>query len=213
VPQPRRPTRSPPVPFDPAAWSDDMARATPTAREVAVAARENFETAGAPLDQLKPCDPEGPGGTALDHCVKVYLPAPAGPHGMVFEIVRIRGRLRLIYAAFGLRHPSAESRQPSVYEVAYRRLTASDSRVTMSRTARRTRRSSASAASSDGERPQARGRRRHACASFPPRAHRDRAVPAIRRVRRGLTRWSRVRRGGPRQGRPGRRPDSSRGRR
>jgi hypothetical protein len=101
-----------------------MARASATGREVALAARENFETAGVPFDQLKPCDPEGPGGTALDHCVKVYLPAPAGPHGMVFEIVRIRGRLRLIYAAFGLRHPPSESRQPSVYEVAHRRLIA-----------------------------------------------------------------------------------------
>jgi hypothetical protein len=103
-----------------------MARATVAAREVAAAARENFETAGVPFDQLKPCHPEGPAGTALDHCVKVYLPAPAGPHGMVFEIVRIRGRLRLIYAAFGLRHPPPESRQPSVYEVAHRRLTAPD---------------------------------------------------------------------------------------
>jgi len=128
VPQARRPTRSPPVPFDPGAWSEDMARASAAAREVALVARKDFETAGVPIDRVKPCDPEGAGGTALDHCVKVYLPAPAGPHGMVFEIVRIRGRLRLIYAAFGLRHPPRESRQPSVYEVAHRPLIASEDR-------------------------------------------------------------------------------------
>jgi hypothetical protein len=41
---------------------------------------------------------------------------------MVFEIERISGRLRLLYAAFGLRHPGPEVRRPSVYEMAHRRL-------------------------------------------------------------------------------------------
>ena len=55
--------------------------------------------------------------------MKVYVPTSDRPHGMVFEITRdSSGRLRLAYAAFGLRHPPAESRQPSVYEVAHRRL-------------------------------------------------------------------------------------------
>jgi hypothetical protein len=54
--------------------------------------------------------------------VKVYLPGPAGPHGMVFEIVRIEGRLQPLFAAFGLRHPADLVRQPSVYRTAHRRL-------------------------------------------------------------------------------------------
>lgn len=89
---------------------------------MAAEARGEFEANGVPIPQLKACEPEGPGGTQLPHCVKVYLPAPDGPHGMVFEIERISGRLRLLYAAFGLRHPDPQMRQPSVYEVAHRRL-------------------------------------------------------------------------------------------
>jgi hypothetical protein len=41
---------------------------------------------------------------------------------MVFDIDRVEGRLRLLYAAFGLRHPGRDLRQPSVYEIAHRRL-------------------------------------------------------------------------------------------
>jgi hypothetical protein len=52
----------------------------------------------------------------------VYLPASAGPHGMVFEIDRVAGRLCLLYVGLGLRHPSRDMRQPSVYQVAHRRL-------------------------------------------------------------------------------------------
>jgi len=113
---------TPPVVFDEAAWSEDLLRASASARRVATEARSQFETDGVSIAQLKACEPEGPAGTRLRHCVKAYLPAPDGPHGMVFEIERIGGRLRLLYAAFGLRHPGPEMRQPSVYEVAHRRL-------------------------------------------------------------------------------------------
>jgi hypothetical protein len=113
---------TPPVVFDDTAWAEDLLRASGTARRVATEARVEFETNGVSIPQLKACEPEGPAGTRLPHCVKVYLPAPDGPHGMVFEIERISGRLRLLYAAFGLRHPGTEMRQPSVYEVAHRRL-------------------------------------------------------------------------------------------
>lgn len=108
--------------FDEAAWEEDMLRASDVARRVAAAARVKFEGDGVEIDQLKACQPEGPDGTELPHCMKVYLPAPDGLHGMVFDIDRVDGRLRLLYAAFGLRHPGRDVRQPSVYEIAHRRL-------------------------------------------------------------------------------------------
>jgi hypothetical protein len=121
MPEQRRPAMTPPVVFDDIAWAEDLLRASATARRVGTEARGEFETKGVPIAQLKACEPEGPAGTRLPHCVKVYLPAPEGPHGMVFEIERISGRLRLLYAGFGMRHPGPEMRQRSVYEVAHRR--------------------------------------------------------------------------------------------
>ncbi len=108
--------------FDNAAWNEDLLRASVGARRVAENARAEFERNGIAIDQPKSCEAEGPDGTELPHCMKVYLPAPNGAHGMVFEIDRIDGRLRLLYAAFGLRHPGHGVRQPSVYEIAHRRL-------------------------------------------------------------------------------------------
>lgn len=122
MPGQERPARTPPVVFDEAAWAEDMLRASATGRSVAHQAREEFESRGVLIDRLKACEPEGADGTQLPGCVKVYLPAPGGPHGMVFEINRIGGRLRLLFAAFGLRHPARETRQPSVYAIAHRRL-------------------------------------------------------------------------------------------
>ena len=113
---------TPPVVFDDTAWAEDLRSGLCDRRRVAAEARGEFETNGVSIEQLKACEPEGPAGTRLQRCVKVYLPAPDGPHGMVFEIERISGRLRLLYLAFGLRHPGREVRQPSVYEVAHRRL-------------------------------------------------------------------------------------------
>jgi hypothetical protein len=89
---------------------------------VAENARAEFERNGVAIDQLKACQAEGPDGTELPHCLKVYLPAPEGRHGMVFEISRVEGRLGLVYAGFGLRHPGRNVRQPSVYRIADRRL-------------------------------------------------------------------------------------------
>jgi hypothetical protein len=117
-----RPARTPPVVFDDAAWAEDMLRASAAARAVAERARDDFEQSGVAIDQLKACAPEGPDGTELPHCLKVYLPAPDGSHGMVFDIDRVDGRLRLLYVAFGLRHPRGNTRQPLVYEIAHRRL-------------------------------------------------------------------------------------------
>ena len=86
MPPQRRPAMTPPVVFDEAAWAEDLLRASATARRVATEARGEFDTNGVPIAQLKACDPEGPEGTQLPHCLKVYLPAPDGPHGMVFEM-------------------------------------------------------------------------------------------------------------------------------
>jgi hypothetical protein len=123
VPQPAPRARTPPVVFDDMAWIEDMHRASVAGRRIAMAARAEYESAGVPIAELRACDPEGPGGTALKGCTKLYIPAPVGPHGMVFQIVRREeGTLGLAYLAFGLRHPGPEVRQPSVYEVAHRRL-------------------------------------------------------------------------------------------
>jgi hypothetical protein len=122
MPSRSRPARTPPVVFDDAAWDEELLRASTAARAVAHHARRTFAAYGVAIDQLKACAAEGPDGTELPHCVKVYLPPSAGPHGMVFEISRVAGQLRLLYVAFGLRHPSRDMRQPSVYQVAHRRL-------------------------------------------------------------------------------------------
>ena len=114
---------TPPVAFDDDAWSEDLRRASRQARLVAERTRATYERDGVPVAELRRCDAEGPDGTWLEHCFKVYLPAPVGPHGMVLRIARDRdGRLALAYIAFGLRHPTADMRQPSVYAVAHRRL-------------------------------------------------------------------------------------------
>jgi hypothetical protein len=124
VPQPGRPARTPPVVFDARFWDEDMRRATEGGRRVATAARDEYETAGVPYSELRACASEGSGGTSLPSCMKIYVPPPAGPHGMVLRIARGGdGRLALAYLAFGLRHPGPNVRQPSVYEVAHRRLT------------------------------------------------------------------------------------------
>jgi hypothetical protein len=123
VPQSGRPARTPPVAFDAVAWSNDMARASRDARRVAEAARNEFELTGVPIGLLKPCEAESADGTQLEGCAKIYLPPPTGLHGMVLRFAReADGRLTLAYAAFGLRHPPRGSRQPSVYQIAHRRL-------------------------------------------------------------------------------------------
>jgi hypothetical protein len=122
VPGGARPARTPPVVFDDAAWEEDIRRASGAGRRIAEDARAEFERDGVAIEELKRCEAEGPHGTELPHCMKVYLPAPDGRHGMVFDIDRIEGRLRLLYAGFGLRHPGPNVRQPSVYEIAHRRL-------------------------------------------------------------------------------------------
>jgi hypothetical protein len=126
VPPVRRPARTPPVLFDDAAWAEDLAGATERGREVALAARDEFELHGAPLAHLRGCEADGL-DVGLGQCVKVYLPPANGAHGVVLKIERDRTsrRLRLVCIAFGRRHPPRNSRMPRVYEIAHRRLSGS----------------------------------------------------------------------------------------
>jgi hypothetical protein len=111
-----------PVLFDEAAFGEDLGRASDTGRGVAEAARREYEKGGIPIGDLLACDDEGPDGTALTHCMKIRLPHPDGKFGMVFRVERRAGRLLLVYAAFGVRHHPPESKAPTVYEIAHRRL-------------------------------------------------------------------------------------------
>ena len=74
-----------------------------------------------------PCEADGPGGTRLASCVKVYVPLgrepSAAPYGFVFELVAGRGlepAFALELLAYGERHPAIGTR--NVYERAHKRL-------------------------------------------------------------------------------------------
>jgi hypothetical protein len=111
-----------PARFDPDAFREDMARATPAGRDAAEASKRRYEASGVPRSELGPCDPEHRDGTKLPQCLKVYLPPPAGRFGMVFKFVIADDGPRLDYLAFGVRHPPADSHALTVYGVADRRL-------------------------------------------------------------------------------------------
>jgi hypothetical protein len=112
-----------PVAFAEVAWSEDLARTSETGRAEAAAARKRYEREGIPQSELRPCDAEARDGTNLAGCVKVYVPAPAGPFGLVLEVARTaEGRVGLMYVAFGTRHQPRGSRAPSVYAIAHQRI-------------------------------------------------------------------------------------------
>lgn len=111
-----------PARFDPDAWEADLARATRAGRVAAENARRDYAKNGVPREHLRPCDPEGRDGTSLPHCVKIYLPQPAGRFGMILKFVEVDGRVRLDFLAFGVRHHPMGSHSLTVYEIAHRRL-------------------------------------------------------------------------------------------
>jgi hypothetical protein len=117
----KRPGRAPAL-FDDAAFAEDLRRSSDAGREVALAARREFEAQGVPTKVLLACDEEGPDGTALRHCVKMRLPPPDGKFGMVFRIEVRSGKPVLVFASFGVRHQPVESNASTVYEIAHRRL-------------------------------------------------------------------------------------------
>jgi hypothetical protein len=110
------------VVFDESAWQEDVRNATDAASKIAEQTRARLERHGQPIDALLACSAEGPENTSLPGCVKVYIPPPAGPWGLVYLIARDEeGRLHLDHLAFGLRHPPT-GRRASVYQIAHRRL-------------------------------------------------------------------------------------------
>ncbi|HEX3174781.1 MAG TPA: hypothetical protein VHQ43_11260 [Solirubrobacterales bacterium] len=111
-----------PALFDDVLIAEDIERASNTGREVALASRAEYERNGVPLNDLLPCEEEGPDGTVLAHCMKIYLPRPVGKFGMVFRIALREGKAQLVYAAFGVRHHPRDSHAPTVYEIAHNRL-------------------------------------------------------------------------------------------
>src|SRR5690349_12446746 len=76
MPVSRRPGYAPVV-FDDRLWSQDLTRTSTRGRSVAISARHQYERRGCLVSSLRRCDEEGPDGTRLPGCVKVYLPPPA----------------------------------------------------------------------------------------------------------------------------------------
>jgi hypothetical protein len=115
-------TPSFPVRFDEDAFAEDLAHVSRAGRTVGARERARLERDGIAVRVLLACEPEARDGTRLPGCAKTYLPAPDGPWGMVFRGERPpAGTPTLLCLAFGRRHPPAPW-QPSVYQVAHRRL-------------------------------------------------------------------------------------------
>lgn len=108
--------------FDPDAWEEDLARSTPAGRIAAERARGEYVQKGALRADLRPCEAEGPDGTRLPRCFKVYLPPPSGRFGMVFKVVEGERKLHLEFLAFGVRHHPPDANASTVYQMAHRRL-------------------------------------------------------------------------------------------
>lgn len=115
------------VEIDSEVWAEEVERLRPDglARRQAERARKAIEADRSGL-AWKPCQAEGPQGTKLARCVKLYVPlgqegASAAPYGFVFRLNRVEGGLALRMVAFGERHPT-NLRTRSVYERAHRRL-------------------------------------------------------------------------------------------
>jgi hypothetical protein len=124
MPNPSRPGARFRVEFDDATFAEDIAHNSPAGRTVAHDERDELTKDGLSPERLKACEAEGRDGTQLPGCGKIYIPAPDGAWGMVFQL-RIDENQRPFLAclAFGLRHPTGPGAL-SVYEVADRRLNA-----------------------------------------------------------------------------------------
>jgi hypothetical protein len=108
--------------FDPDAIAEDLAHATKSARQIGEQAVTQLRRDGIARERLFACKAEERDGTRLPGCVKTYLPWPDGRCGIVLELRADQHGPMLFCLAFGVRHPPRESRHPSVYEVADRRL-------------------------------------------------------------------------------------------
>lgn len=112
-----------PVAFDELAWQEDLRRASKSARRIGEETRSRLEREGQAVDALFACDEEARDGTSLPGCVKVYIPPPGGPLGLVYQLAENKqGRLYLDHLAFGIRHQPPGSKAETVYQLADRRL-------------------------------------------------------------------------------------------
>lgn len=115
-----------PVRFQDAVWREAVRGFSGRPFDVAMRGRTAIEKGGVTLADLLPCDAEGPDGTRLAGCAKLYLPATGGPpserpFAFVLQLARdANNGLVWIFVAFGHRHPTPGVR--SAYERAHRQL-------------------------------------------------------------------------------------------
>ena len=108
TPDTPRPTHAP-VRFDDHIFQEDLAYTNVTGIAVARMTRHRYESKGVPVGELRLTEEQGPDGAVLPRCLKVHLPPPDGPFGMVFRLVvdNNTGAAHLRYLAFGRRRPPA----------------------------------------------------------------------------------------------------------
>ena len=112
-----------PVAFDELAWQEDLRRASKSTRRIGSETRSRLEREGQAVDSLFACDDEARDGTSLPGCVKVYIPPPGGPLGLVYRLARNKeGRFYLDHLAFGVRHHPPGTHARTVYQLAHLRL-------------------------------------------------------------------------------------------
>lgn len=117
------------VAFPSGVWAADVEQrygASSRARRVADESRRRFEAEGVPEAELQACEADGPRGTQLGGCLKVYLPlGPRDPRerpfGMVFIDVGDTEPAPVLLA-YGVRHQPDGSHAEEVYDRAHRRL-------------------------------------------------------------------------------------------
>ena len=106
------------VRFDPATFEEDLENARAAGRAIGARAREELERDGVAVSLLAPCQTDARDGTDLPGMVKLYLPMPYGPWGLVLAGDRDEHGPFLLAVAFGERHPQ---RRPTVYDIAHYR--------------------------------------------------------------------------------------------
>lgn len=113
------------VVFDDATLTEDLNHSSPAGRNAAYNERDEItRDAGLAPERLKACEAEGRDGTRLPGAAKIYIPAPDGHWGMVFQLrIDQDQHPYLACLAFGVRHPTSPGAL-SVYEIADRRLNA-----------------------------------------------------------------------------------------
>jgi hypothetical protein len=117
-----------PIEFGALEWEEEVERYGPRspARSQAQSARRTIKVGKTKLD-WKRCKADGPNGTKLPGCRKLYVPlgkdgASEAPYGFVFQLIqKPDDSLAWNLIAFGERHPSNE-RTRNVYERAHKRL-------------------------------------------------------------------------------------------